>query len=82
MEEENKDERQPLNNKHVIHYVDVSKNHAQHDDILNDPLVSQLPKAMLKYVKTPEQHQAYDIHDIYIYIYRQTRSNISIYTGR
>ena len=60
-EEENKDERQPLNSKHITHYVDVSKNLDTdiNEELLTDPLVAQLPKAMLKYIKTPEQHQSY-----------------------
>ena len=59
LQEENKNERLPLNSKHVTHYVDVSKNFEIDEELLTDPLVAQLPKAMLKYIKTPEQHQSY-----------------------
>eukprot|EP01084_Bolivina_argentea_P159080 277075_1 len=61
--EESKNERQPLNKKNIIHYVDIGKNTNSDDTVdmdvlLTDPLVTQLPKAMHKYVKTPKEHQA------------------------
>ena len=76
-EEENKDERLPINTKNVTRYVDISKNldypYSDNDikldqELLHDPLVAQLPKAMLKYVKSPKEHQSYvEIHRIYIF---------------
>ena len=64
-EEEWKDEREPLYQKAdttIAEMVDVSKLDAE---IMSDPLVAQLPKAMLKYIKTPKENQLYDL---YIYI--------------
>ena len=49
------EEQQPLNENRPIHYVDVNV-----DDVSRDPLVAQLPKAMLKYVRTPREHRAYE----------------------
>ena len=63
-EEERKDERVALyervetNETTIAEMVDVSK---LDDDIMSDPLVSQLPKAMLKYIKTPKENQLYDL---------------------
>ena len=57
MAQEEKNERTPLtsSDQQRVQYVNVNID----KENIRDPLLSQLPKALLPYVTSPKEHQAY-----------------------